>query len=43
MKEQLSDKGMSQKEFAVRMGMSEEHINKLITGDVQLTPDIADK
>jgi len=36
-KEQLIDRGMSQKEFAVRMDMSEKHISKLINGDVQLT------
>ena len=40
-KEQLNDRGMSQKEFAARMGMSEKHISKLINGDVQLTPDVA--
>ena len=40
-KEQLSDRGLSQKEFALRMGMSEKHISKLINGDVQLTPEVA--
>ena len=40
-KEQLLDRGLSQKEFAVRMGMSEEHISRLINGEVQLTPDVA--
>jgi len=40
-KEQLNDRGMSQKEFAVRMDMSEKHISKLINGDVQLTPEVA--
>lgn len=40
-KEQLLDRGMNQKEFAVRMNMSEKHISKLINGDVQLTPDVA--
>ncbi len=40
-KEQLVDRGMSQKEFAARMDMSEKHISKLINGDVQLTPDAA--
>lgn len=40
-KEQLDDRGMSQKEFASRMGMSEKHISHLINGDVQLTPDVA--
>ena len=40
-KEQLNDRGMSQKEFAARMNMSEKHISKLINGDVQLTPETA--
>lgn len=40
-KEQLNDRGMSQKEFAARMDMSEKHISKLINGNVQLTPDMA--
>ena len=40
-REQLNDRGMSQKEFAARMDLSEKHISKLINGDVQLTPDVA--
>ncbi len=40
-KEQLDDRGMSQKEFAARMGMSEKHISHLINGSVQLTPETA--
>lgn len=40
-KEQLNDRGMSQKEFVARMDMSEKHISKLINGDVQLTPETA--
>ena len=40
-KEQLDDRGMSQKEFASCMGMSEEHISRLIHGDAQLTRDVA--
>ena len=36
-KEQLENRGMSQKEFAKRMNMSEKHISHLINGDVQLT------
>lgn len=40
-KEQLDDRGMSQKEFASRMGMSEKHISHLINGEVQLTSDVA--
>ena len=42
-KEQLDDRGMSQKEFAARMNMSEKHISKLINGEVQLTPETAVK
>lgn len=40
-KEQLTDRGMSQKEFASRMEMSEKHISRLINGEVQLTSDMA--
>lgn len=40
-KEQLEDRGMSQKEFSQRMGMSEKHISRLINGEVQLTPEVA--
>lgn len=40
-KEQLNDRGMSQKEFAARMDMSEKHISKLINGEVMLTSDVA--
>lgn len=40
-REQLRDRGMSQKEFAARMDMSEKHISRLINGDVQLTPEVA--
>lgn len=40
-KEQLMDRGLSQKEFALRMDMSEKHISKLINGEVQLTTDVA--
>ena len=40
-REQLEDRGMSQKEFASRMNMSEKHISKLVNGEVQLTTDVA--
>lgn len=40
-KEQLNERGMSQKEFAARMDMSEKHISKLVNGDVHLTTDCA--
>lgn len=42
-KEQLVNRGMSQKEFAVRMDMSEKHISHLINGEVILTPDVANR
>lgn len=40
-KEQLDDRGMSQKEFAARMDMSEKHISQFIHGNVRLTPEMA--
>ena len=40
-KEQLNERGMSQKEFAARMDLSEKHISRLINGEVQLTPEVA--
>lgn len=40
-KEQLIDRKMSQKEFAIRMDMSEKHISRLINGEVILTTDMA--
>ena len=42
-KEQLEDREMSQKEFAARMELSEKHVSKLINGEVQLTPPVAEK
>ena len=42
-KEQLRNRGMKQKEFAVRMGMSEKHISKLINGEVLLTLETANR
>ena len=42
-REQLDDRGITQKEFASRMGMSEKHISRLINGEVHLTPDMAEK
>ena len=38
-KEQLEDRGMTQKEFAARLDMSEKHISKLINGEVILLRD----
>ena len=40
-REQLEDRMMSQKEFALRMDMSEKHISRLINGEVMLTQDMA--
>ena len=40
-REQLSQRGMSQREFASRMDMSEKHISNLINGKVELTHDTA--
>ncbi|HJI72978.1 MAG TPA: helix-turn-helix domain-containing protein [Veillonellaceae bacterium] len=42
-KEQIDDRGMTQKEFASRMDLSEKHVSKLIHGDVQLTTDVAER
>ena len=42
-KEQLLDRGMTQKEFAIRLDVSEKHLSKLINGDVCLTPEMAIK
>ena len=42
-KELLDDRGMSQSEFAARMDMSENHISKLVNGDVLLTPETSMK
>lgn len=40
-REQLQDRGMPQKEFALRMDISEKHASKLINGEVRLTPEMA--
>ncbi|MBQ9448905.1 MAG: HigA family addiction module antidote protein [Acholeplasmatales bacterium] len=42
-KELIQDLGMSQKEFAKRMGMSEKHICHLLEGDVHVTNETAIK
>ena len=42
-KEVLEDRGMTQKELAARMDISEKHISKLINGEVHLTYAIASK
>ena len=40
-REQLEDRSMKQNEFALRMGLSEKHISRLINGQVELTHDVA--
>jgi len=40
-REQLEDRGMTQREFASRMGLSEKHVSRLINGEVALTPEVA--
>jgi HTH-type transcriptional regulator/antitoxin HigA len=39
--ELLKIRGMSRKEFAARMGMSDKHISRLINGEAELTRDVA--
>ena len=36
----IEDRGMTQKEFAARMDLSEKHVSKLISGEVLLTTDV---
>ena len=40
-REQLEIRKIKQKEFALRMGLSEKHISRLINGQVELTQDVA--
>lgn len=40
-KEQLDYRGMQQKDFALRMALSEKHIINLMKGRVELTPQVA--
>lgn len=40
-REQLADREISQKEFALRMALTEKHISQLINGKVELTQDVA--
>ena len=42
-KEQLDNKMMSEKDFAVKMGMSEEEIKNLLNGNMDITTDVAEK
>jgi len=40
-REQLDNRGVDQKEFALRMDMTEKHISHLINGKVELTYDVS--
>lgn len=40
-KEQIEDRGMTQKELAARTDMTEKHISRLINGEVALTQNMA--
>ena len=40
-KEQITDRGITQKELAMRMDISEKHLSQLINGDAPLTSNIA--
>lgn len=40
-KEQLDDRGLTQKEFAARMEMTEKHISRLLNGEVAMTTEMA--
>lgn len=42
-KEQLETREMTQKEFALRMDMSEKHISNLLNGKVELTANVANR
>ncbi|MEW2189414.1 ImmA/IrrE family metallo-endopeptidase [Streptomyces microflavus] len=39
----LDDSGMTQREFALRAGISTKHLNQLTKGIVSLSPDVAEK
>lgn len=40
-KEQLDMRGLTQKEFACRIGLSEKHVSNIINGKAELTQDVA--
>ncbi|RQD69882.1 MAG: helix-turn-helix domain-containing protein [Tindallia sp. MSAO_Bac2] len=40
-REQIENRGMKQKELAIRMDLSEKHVSRLINGQVELTHDVA--
>ncbi|MET9136722.1 helix-turn-helix domain-containing protein [Streptomyces parvulus] len=39
----LEESGMTQREFALRVGLSTKHLNQLTKGIVSLSPDVAEK
>lgn len=39
----LEESGMTQREFAVRVGVSTKHLNQLTKGIVSLSPDVAER
>ena len=43
LKEVIENNGMTQKEFAIRIDVSEKHLSKLLNGQVRLTVDMAEK
>lgn len=42
-KELLDMRGITQKEFSIRMNLSEKHVSRLLNGDVILTYDVAER
>lgn len=42
-REQMENKMMSEKDFAVKMGMGEEEVKNLLNGNMDITADIAKK
>lgn len=39
----LECRNITQKEFALRMGLTEKYISKLINGKIHLTPEVSEK
>ena len=42
-REQMENKMMSEKDFAVKMGMGEEEVKNLLNGNMDITTDVAKK
>lgn len=42
-REQMENKMMSEKDFAVKMGMGDEEVKNLLNGNMDITTDIAKK